>query len=222
MFEAEVEMEKKTGGGYGALVIIFALVAVLVGGIGWVVYQSKLTLKKEQASAAITSGLMSSVVTHFKIGHVVPSVNDKPDGPNYRLLEKAGFVKLGKTKNGAVDVTVTAAGNELFDSMKGVGKKKETDGTTTYTVPLAERKLLDVVEIKKLSPAKFEVLYTWKWEPNKLGDMLDVQGTMVHSFSTYDRSVLIDKWGADYYHADPKKAMTYVVKKGDGWGVSLE
>jgi len=221
MFEDELEMEKKEGGGYGALVIIFALVAVLIGGIGWVVYQNKLTLSKEQASGTINSNLMGSAVTHFKVGHVVPNVNDKPDGPNYRLLEKAGLLKLAKAKNGAVDVTVTAAGNDLFDSLK-TNKKKESDGTTTYTVPLAQRKLVEVGEVKKLSPSKFQVQYSWKWDSNKLGDMFDVQGAAVKAFTTWDRSVLIDKWGADYYHADPKKAATYVVKTDKGWGVASE
>ena len=221
MFEDELEMEKKEGGGYGALVIIFALVGVLVGGIGWVVYQNKLTLNKDQATSAITANLMVSAATHFKSGHVVPNVNDKPDGPNYRLLEKAGFLKLGKAKNGAVDVTVTAAGKDLFDSLKAI-QKKETDGTVSYTVPLAQKKLVEVAEIKKLTPSRFQVQYTWKWEPNKLGDLFDVQGATVQGFNTRDRGVLIDKWGADYYHADSKKAATYVVKTDKGWGVASE
>jgi hypothetical protein len=221
MFEDELEMEKKEGSGFGALFIIFALVAVVIGGIAWIVYQNQQTLKPDVASAAVSANLPGAT-THFKTGHVVSSVSEKPDGPNYRLLQKAGLVKLGKAKGGAVDVTLTDAGSKLIDPLKDVVKKKDADGTTDYTVPLAQRKLVQLGEIKKISPSKFLVSYTWKWEPNELANTFDVQGKAVQSFSIYERSTLIDKFGVDYYHADPKKASIYVVKGDNGWKTATD
>jgi len=119
-------------------------------------------------------------------------------------------------------VTLTDEGAKIVDSIKDVVKKKDADGTTDYTVPLGLRKVVQVGEIKKISPSKFLVSYTWKWEPTKLADTYDVQGKAVQSFSTYERSVLIDKFGVDYYHAEPKKAAIYVVKDDKGWKTSAD
>jgi hypothetical protein len=222
MFEEELELEKKEGGGYGALIIILALVGVLVGGIGYVFFQNSQTLKPEEASVAINANLPGPAMTHFKSGHIVPSVADKPDGPNYRLLEKAGLVKLNKAKTGAVDIKLTDAGTALFGAMPELSKTTDKEGNTAYEAPLATRKLVQVGTIKKLSPSRYIVEYTWVWEPNKLGDVFDASGAQVKAFSTWDRSVLIDKFGADYFHGDPKKTRVYVVKGDKGWKTATE
>src|SRR5690242_13402594 len=90
MFEQELEMEKKEGRGYGPLVIIFALVAILVGGLGYVIYTNTQTLKPEEAAKLINAGFTAQgpAVVHFHSGAVAPSVADKTSDPHYKLLQK--------------------------------------------------------------------------------------------------------------------------------------
>ena len=57
MFEQEIEMEKKEGSSFGPVLIIFLLVGLFVGGIGVVIFQSKQTVKPEEATAAIQNRL---------------------------------------------------------------------------------------------------------------------------------------------------------------------
>lgn len=221
MFEDELELEKKEGGGYGVLIVIVALIGVIVGGIGYVIYQNQQVLKPEEAAAAITANLTGHPSTHFKSGHLIPSVADQPDAPNYRLLEKAGVVKRSKAKNGAMDIVLTENGKSIL-TMPELEKTTDKEGNIAYEVPLASKKLVQVGKIKKINPSRFVVEYTWQWEPNKLGDVFDVSGPQVKGFSTYERSVLIDKFGADYYHGAPTRSLIYVVKTDKGWKTSAE
>lgn len=224
MFEDELALEKASGRGFGPLLIIFALVAIFAVGIGWVVYQTKRTLKPEEAAQTINEVLKSKgpAVVHFHSGHVVPSIDEKPDGPQYRLLEKAGLIKLNKTKTMAVDVVLTPEGEQTVAAFPEFEKETEKDGTIAYTLPLAERKFVSVDKITKISPTKYQVEYSWKWEPNKMGDVFDAQGTLVKQFNTWDRSQLIDKHGADFYRAGAKKVTVMIVQGDNGWKIATE
>ena len=98
MFEQELEMEKKEGSAFGPVLIILLLVGLFVGGIGVVVFQSKQTLKPEQATAAVEAKLKSAapVSITFHTGNVSYTAGDKPSDPQYKLFEKAGFLKIAK------------------------------------------------------------------------------------------------------------------------------
>ncbi len=218
MFEHEIEMEKKEGSAFGPVIIILLLVGLFVGGIGVVVYQSRESLKPEQATAAIEAKLNSAppVSITFHIGNVSYSAGDKPTDAQYKLFEKAGFIKIGKGKGYAAQVDLTSAGKQFLASLPDGKGVPEKDGTTGYTLQLASRKLVSVGKVAKLGQHKFQVQYTWAWQTTKAGELFDVAGNLVQSLPSYDRSMLIDQHGANYYHAAPAQATIQLVKDSNG------
>ena len=72
------------------------------------------------------------------------------------------------------------------------------------------------------SPSAARVDFTWKWEPNKLGDAFDASSAAVKGFSTWDRATLIQKYGAAFYHAEPTRAAVRLAKKDGQWQVASE
>jgi hypothetical protein len=218
MFEEEIELEKKEGNAFGPVLIILLLVALFVGGIGVVVYQSKESLKPEQATAAIESKLNSTgpVSITFHVGNVSYSAEDKPSDAQYKLLEKAGFLKIGKGKGYAAQVNLTPTGKQFLASLSDGKGIPEKDGTTGYTLQLASRKLVSVEKVTKLGHHKFQVQYTWAWQPTKAGELFDIAGHLVQSLPSYERSMLIDQHGANYYHAAPAQATIQLTKDSNG------
>ena len=89
-------------------------------------------------------------------------------------------------------------------------------------MPLGQRKLVEISKITMLAPNKAVVEYSWKWEPTKAGDLFDASGPAVKQFGTWDRSTLIDKYGAAFYHGAPTKVAVALVKNYYGWKVSTE
>jgi hypothetical protein len=89
-------------------------------------------------------------------------------------------------------------------------------------VPLAQRKLAEIGKITMLGPSKAAVEYSWKWETTKAGDLFDAAGPAVKAFNTWDRSTLIDKCGANFYHAAPTKVTVLLVEGAKGWETSNE
>jgi hypothetical protein len=131
-------------------------------------------------------------------------------------LEKAGIVKLGKASQHGVPVALTSDGQKLLSEIPNVSQVKEKDGTDLYVVPLAERRLVDISKITMNSPTRATIIYSWKWEPNRLGNLFDASGSLVKSFNTWDRSTLIDKYGANFYHGDPTKVQIVLTKPDNG------
>ena len=223
MFEQEIEMEKKES----SIVPLLLMVVLIVGVVGVALYfvaESRRVLTTAQAAPVILASFESQgpPTLRFQTGDLSASANENAKEPHYRLLEKGGYIKIGKEVKEKTPVTLTPEGQALLAEIAGVKKSKTKDDNEEYVVPLAQRKLVEIGKITMITPNKAAVEYTWKWEPNKLGDLFDVQGATVQGFNTWDRGVLIDKWGADYYHADSKKAATYVVKTDKGWGVASE
>jgi hypothetical protein len=154
---------------------------------------------------------------------VKASVDDKPHDPNYRLLEKEGLLKLGKDQGWKTPVALTPKGEAMLAEMKGVQKTKDKDGANIYTIPVAERELVEITKVTMSGGGTRAVVeFTWKWNPNKFGDMLDAAGTDVKAFNTWDRATLIDKYGAKYYHAEPQKAALAFAKVDKGWQIVTE
>ncbi len=218
MFEAEVEMEKKSSN-WLPLLLIILLAGGVLGGVGYLIYQSKTgKLTPEQAAAVITESLSARPATFsFHAGTVAPSVLEQPADPHYRLLEKAGYVKIAPAKGLAKHITVTAAGEKALSAFPEFKPSKETDGTTAYTVPLATRKLVTVSNITMNGLSAAVVEYTWKWEPNQMGDLFDAGSDAFNKFPVWDRQKLIEKYGADYFHGDPKKVTVRMLKTDKGW-----
>ncbi|MGA7079980.1 MAG: hypothetical protein WBQ43_00980 [Terriglobales bacterium] len=219
MFEAEVEMERRSS--FLPLLLMMCLVVAIVGLAGYVILQVRGTpLSAQKASVMVTAALQqrAPAAIHFRTGLVKPTADEKPDDPNYRLLEKAGIVKVAKAAGGKVEISLTPAGDQLLASVAGCKKEKEADGTDSYEVPLAQRQLVAIGNITT-SGTNATIDYTWKWSPNQFGDVFDAGGSLVKSFNLWDRQTLINKYNADFYHGDPTKATLALVHKGQDWKI---
>jgi hypothetical protein len=224
MFEDELELEKKSSSA-GPLLMIIALVLVVGGGLVYFFLQSRKQVTTAEAETIITNILKERgpAVVQFHAGLVKPSVNEKPYDPHYTLLEKSGIVKTAKALGGAKQVTLTADGEKQISAFPEFKSTKESDGSTLYVVPLAQRKLVAINKIEMLSPSAAIVQYTWKWEPNQLGQSFDASGNLMKGFNTWDRSTLIQKYGADFYNAAPANVTVKIVNSGKkGWQIATE
>lgn len=226
MFEQELELEKQESSVVPLLMIV-SLILAIVGVAGYFIIESRRVLSTADATAVASDVLrmQGPATLTFHTGMVKGSVDDKPHDPHYRLLEKAGFLRIGKDTGAYGTITpieLTTEGQNLLSQIVGVTKGKEPDGVVIYTVPLANRTIVSVNNIKMVNPTRATVDLTWKWEPNKLGNLFDASGSMVKGFSTWDRAMLIQKYGANFYHGDPTK-VTLALTKGDkGWQVATE
>lgn len=219
MFEQEIEMEKKEGSSFGPVLIIFLLVGLFVGGFGVVIFQSKQTVKLGEATAAIETRLKvtAPVSVTFHTGNISYGAPEKPNDPQYKLLEKAGIIRIGKGKGYAAQVDLTRAGGDFVAALASVKGVPDKDSTTAYTLPLASRTLVSVGKVTKLSQQRFQVQYTWTWLATKAGDLFDIAGKPVQGLSSYERGMLIDQHGANYYHSAPTQT-TIILARGDkGW-----
>jgi hypothetical protein len=225
MFEAELEMEKREGGGFGPLIIILLMVGIVFGGIGYMVWQANQSLKPEEATKILTAsmGQRAPSAIRFQTGTLKYSnAVDSLADPQYKLLQKLGIVTTKSGKDGSLAVALTPEGEKRISAFPEYKKKEDRDGTVLYLVPLAKRELVKVEKVTKLGPSSAQVEFTWKWKPNELGKEFDASGPNVQSFSTYERSVLIQKYGADFYSAEPQHQVVKLVKLYDGWHFSTE
>ncbi len=216
LFAAEVEMEKKSSN-FGPLLMVLVLVLAVGGTIFYFIKTSREVLTVPVATDSINQILKAQGggTVHFSVGTIVASVNEKPMDPHYKLLAKAGILTIKPKSWNSIYSTLTPAGEKVLDEIKGVDKVKNPDGTTTYVVPLSERKLVAIDQITMIKPHLARVNYTWKWEANRLGHEFDASGDAVHSFNTWDRGTLIKDYGVDFYSAAPTKASVVLVETKD-------
>jgi len=227
MFEQELEMERQESS-IVPLLLIVALIIAVVGVAGYYLIQNRKVLGMEEATQVAASVLKEQgpVTLRFHTGLVKSSVDDNPQGPHYRLLEKSGLVVIGKaqgTYGTTYPIALTPAGQEMVKRIDGVTSAKEKDGTQLYQIPVAERKLVAVSKINMLSPTRANVTMNWNWKTTPLGELLDASGTTVKSFNTWDRATLIEKYGANFYHAAPTEVTISLAKADNGtWQVATE
>jgi hypothetical protein len=221
MFEQELEFEKKQSSAIPLLLIVVMIVA-LVGVAGYYIRESRRVLSMYEASSLAMAALHAQgpAVIRFHTGFLTPGM--KPGDPNYRLLEKAGLLRLGKEKGRMTPVVLTSAGEKQLNEIAGVEKTTDKDRTVSYVVPIAERRLLAVDKITMVDMGHATVAFTWKWEPNQLGEVFDVSGPLVKSFNTWERATLISDYAANYYHGDAKQAAISVAKSDHGWKIPEE
>jgi len=222
MFEQEIEMEQRQSSVVPLLLIILMIVA-FVGVAAYYVVQNQKVLPATEASNLITNSLKEGgpVTIQFRTGMVIASVAERPHGPNYRLLEKAGLLNIGKDKGRATPVTLTGEGRKLMADLPGVSKSKDAkDGTDIYVVPVAERVLSGTPQITMMGMGRAKAEFTWTWAPNQVGEMLDASGALVKSFNTWDRGTLIDKFNVKFYHGDPTKGTLYFSRGDKGWQIA--
>lgn len=224
MFEAEVEMERRSA--FLPLLLMACLVTAIVGMVAYIALQvrARAPLSEQAASVIVASALQGPgpAVIHFHTGLVKPSVIEKPGDPHYRLLEKAGLVKLATAPRGSEVISLTPAGEHLMSVLPGVRKSKETDGTFSYQVPLAQRQLVSITDITMNGVNNATVTYTWKWLPNQMGDLFDAGGPTVKGFNLWDRQTLINKYQVDFYHGNPSKSTLALARTDQGWKISTQ
>ncbi len=224
MFEQEIEMEKRESS-VVPLLLIVAMIILIVGAAGYFVWQNKQVLSSADAGNTISALLRQQgpAKLRFRVGTIQPNMYDRPGDPHYKLLQKAGIVKLGKAKDNQYPVTITGDGEKLLAEIPGMTKTVEKDGNTLYVVPLAERRLVEVSKITMKSATRATVVYSWKWEPTKMGELFDASGALVKGFNTWERSTLIDKYGADFYHGEATKVQILLGKSDTGtWEPAID
>jgi hypothetical protein len=214
LFAAEIEMERKSGN-FMPTVLILALVLIIGGAIIYFVKSANDVLTVPLATDVIKQVLKAQPATvRFSTG-TVASLSGNPE-PHYNLLAKAGIITTKPKGHAELIVDLNPAGEKVLSEIEGVQKTTKTDKTVTYVVPLAERKLVEVNKITMIKPRLAQVEYTWKWLPNRLGKEFDASGSLVKSFSTWDRSTLIKSYGVDFYGAAPTKAVIVLIRENDG------
>ena len=224
MFEAEVEMERRSS--ILPLLLMMCLVAGIVGLATYVLFQvrGKTPLRAQDASGIVAAALQGPgpAIIHFRTGLVKPSVDEKPGDPNYRLLEKAGIIKLAKAAQGSVLVSITPEGERLMSGVPGFKKSQEADGTFSYQAPLAHRQLVSIAGVDMNGANNAIVEYTWKWVPNQLGNVFDAGGPLVKSFNLWERQTLINKYEVDFYNGEPTKSTLALARSGRDWKISKQ
>jgi hypothetical protein len=222
MFEQEIAMEKQQSSVLPLLMIV-ALIVSLVGVAVYYVLENRKVLTSEEAVNLVTASLKAQepVEVHFSTGIVTESVDDRTHNPHYRLLEKAGILRLGKDTGRTIPITLTPKGENLLSEIPGVTKAKAAkDESVSYNVPLAGRKLVGSPKVTMTSIGHATVDFTWAWDPNALGEIFDASGTEVQSFNTWDRGTLIDKYGVKFYHGAPTRASLSFIRGKQGWEIS--
>jgi len=224
MFEQEIEMEQRQSS-VVPLLLIIAMILAFVGVAAYYVAQNRKVLTATEADNLITASLKADgpVTIHFQTGKVAASVQERPHDANYRLFEKAGLLKIGKDNGRFTPVELTKNGEALLAEIPGVVKNRDQkDAADSYVIPVADKKLVGTPTITMTGMGRARVEFTWRWSPNKLGELLDAGGPLVKSFSTWDRASLIDKYGAKFYQGDPTKAAVNVVRDEGVWHIATE
>src|SRR3954462_753160 len=167
MFEQELELEKKSS--LGQLLLVIALVVLIVGVIGYYVVEMKKGLSATDATSVIETQLRGQgAIVHFHSGKIVGGYDEQAKDPHYKVLEKAGFIKVKSINWNSTEVTVTDVGEQTFAGIQGYKKWKNPDNSWSWEIPLASRKLekIDNITMNNLESARVE--YEWKWMPTSI------------------------------------------------------
>jgi hypothetical protein len=220
MFEEETALEKKTSSILSLLLMVCLIVGIVAVALYFVV-QSRRVLTTAEATPVLLAGIerQPPAVLRFETGQVEDEA--KPE-PHYRLLENGGYLKIDKEKKGKTPISLTEKGQAWLGSIAGVKKVSTPDGNEKYTVPLAQRKLVEITKITMETPSRADVEYSWKWDTTAAGDLFDAAGPAVKAFNTWDRTTLIDKQGAAFYHAAPTKVTVIMVNRDKAWEITTE
>jgi hypothetical protein len=222
MFEQEIALEKQQSSVL-PLILIIALIVSLVGVAAYYVIENRKVLASDEALTLVNASLkdQGSVTLRFQTGTVISSVDEKPHDPHYRLLEKAGLLKIGKDAGRSTLILLTPKGEAVLAGLPGVIKTKAADGSPeTYVVPLAGRKLVGTPKVTMTSMGHATVAFNWAWDPNQIGELFDASGKEVQSFNTWERGTLIDKYQVKFYHGAPVASSLACVRGDKGWEIA--
>lgn len=222
MFEQEIELEKKQSS-VVPLLLTMVLIGVFVVGIVYVIIESRRVLTTSEATTMVTTILnaRAPAVVKFETGTIKDSYGENARDPGNRLLEKLNVIQMTKAKGG-LRIALTDKGSEILKQIPDVKHVKNSEQVESYTVPLANPKLVSVSKVTMDGPRRATVEYSWQWDPNALGESFDAKGQAVKSFNMWDRGTLIDKYGVRFYHADPMAVSVLLVKGKEGWQIANE
>lgn len=223
MFEQEIEMEKKQS----SAVPLLLMVGLIIGLVGVAIYflaESRKTLAPAEATTVVENILkvQGPTTVSFHTGSVKERYDENAEDARYKLLGRIGVITIGKTKAEHTPVALTAKGTELLQQIADVKQTKDDDGNVAYVVPLATRKLVEVSKITMSGPERAAVEFSWRWAPNALGEGFDAAGSALTGMNTWDRTNLIDKYGARFYHEPPTKVTVNLMKAKEGWQIATE
>jgi hypothetical protein len=223
MFEQEIELEKRQSAAIPLLLIV-GLIVGLIGVAAYFVVQSRKVLAPSEAATVVAHVLQAQgpLTVSFHAGLIKERFDESPLDVRYRLLEKAGMIKVGRSNGKQAPVTLTAKGKDLVNQTPGVKHSKDADGNESYVIPLATRKLVEITSIAMSGPERATIQYSWRWEPNALGESFDASGPLLANFAGYDRVSLIDKYGVRFYHGAPTKVALTVAKGPQRWQLATE
>ncbi len=220
MFEQELELEKKSSS-VGPLILVICFVGCIVGVLGYYIFQMKKGISPAEATTIVEAQLKAKTATvTFRTGKVEADGSEQPKDPHYKVLAKAGLLTVKELNWNTNNVEVTEGGEKVFSEIAGFQKKDNADKTVSYIVPLATRKLLKIDAVTIVNPNTAKIDYEWQWVPNQVGNLFDLNGDNLKSYSSWDHQKLIDKYGADFYHAGTKKETLDLVKGDKGWQLS--
>lgn len=215
MFEDQMKVDAKSWNITPVLVAI-GLVLVIVGGIAYCVTLNQRSLSDSQAQQAASQLLAAQgpEKVRFWVGKIKP---ETAVDPRYKFLEGLGVIKLGKPSADGVDVALTPQGDDLLKS-SGAMAVKHSDGTLEYSVPLATGKLVKVSAIEKVDTERVSVDFGWAWAPTKMGLQFDAGSPLMASMNSWDRALLIQNYGVDYYkQPQVKEREITLIWDGSGW-----
>lgn len=225
MFEQEIAMEKRQSS-VVPLLLIVGLIIAIVGVATYYVVQNKKVLSTEDAARLVTSSLSAQgpATMEFRVGKVATSVDERPHDPNYRLLEKAGLIKVGKDTGRTTDVVLTPKGEAFLKDIPGASKSKTpNENSETYVVPLADRKIVGTPKVNMQGMGRATVEFSWAWQTTPMGELFDAAGPQVKSFNTWERGTLINKYGAKFYHGDTTRVAMNCSRNDQGvWQIASE
>jgi len=221
MFEQEIEMEQRQSS-VVPLLLIVAMILTIVGVAGYYLIENRKVLSSADAAKLVAAELKKEgpSTIHFQAGIVTASVQERPHDPNYRLLEKAGLLTIGKDQDYGrrTPILLTAAGRKTFEELPGVSRTRDDkEKSETYVVPVAERVLVGTPQVTMNGIGRATVEFTWEWQPNQIGEFFEASGPLVKSFNTWDRATLIDKYGTKFYHGQPTKTTLLFAREGGDW-----
>lgn len=202
--------------------LLWGFLAIIVVGfaVGYFLMDQQKPLSSDDAYPVVKSVLAARgpALAHFHVGLVKPSVDEKPYDPHYQLLAKGGVLRVQKLKEGAIQVAFMPGIEKELERLPNYKTWRNPDGTTAYALPLAERELIGVTSVTMTGANAATVEYTWRWVPNRFGELFDTGSKQVQSFSRWERLTLIDKYGVDFYRAtEPKKDKVTLVRSDKGW-----
>jgi len=223
MFEQEIELEKKQSAAVPLLLMV-ALIVVLVGIAVHFLQESRKVLSQPEAKDVVTRLLKAQgpITVSFHTGSIKQGYAEDPTDVRYRFLEKAGVLTIGKAKGGRVPVALTQQGKDMLKGIEGIKESKNDEGNPGYEVPLAVRSLVDISKITMAGPERASVQYSWRWQPNALGEKFDAAGPILATFNSWDRVAMIDKYGSRFYHDPPTKVAVALAKTDQGWQIATE